>query len=57
MFHVKTEAKRELLLENNWQWEPSGLILKNWNVDFDANREPQNVQKIWAILPGLPMMF
>ena len=26
-------------------------------MDFDANREPQNVEKIWAILPRLPMMF
>ena len=26
-------------------------------MDFDANREPQNVQRVWAILPGLPMMF
>ena len=57
MFRVKTEAKRQLLLEINWQWRPSGLILKNWNVDIDANREPQNVQKIWAILLGIPMMF
>ena len=26
-------------------------------MDFDANKEAQNVQKIWAILPGLLMMF
>ena len=40
MFRVKTEAKRQLLLENNWKRGPLGLILKNWSVDFDANREP-----------------
>ena len=26
-------------------------------MDFEANKEPQNIQKIWAILRGLPMMF
>ena len=56
-FRVKTETDRQNLLENNWKWGPSGLILKKWSVYFDANRESQNVQKIWVILPGLPMMF
>ena len=45
------------MLNNNWKWWPSGLILNNWSVEFDANREPQNMQKLWAILPRLPMMF
>ena len=57
MFCVKMEAERQILLENNWQWGPSGFILKKWNVDFEAIKEPQNIQKISAILPGLPMMF
>ena len=26
-------------------------------MDFDAKREPQNLQHIWVILPRLPMMF
>ena len=57
LFHVMTKVERQILLDNNWKWGPSGLILKNWSVDFDANREPQNVQNIWAIFPGLPIMF
>ena len=61
MFHillrVKIEVERQLLLRKNWQWGPSKLILKNWSIEFDVNREPRNVQKILAILPGLPMMF
>ena len=31
--------------------------MKKWSVDFDANIEPQNVQKVWSILPSFPMMF
>ena len=50
LFRIKIEAERQLLLGKNWKWGPSGLILKNWSVDFDANREPHNVDKIWAIL-------
>ena len=33
------------------------MILKKWKVDFEADKEPQNVQQFWAILPGLLMMF
>ena len=57
LFHVKTEADRQTLLDKNWHWGNSGLILKKWSMDFDANRELQNVQRVWTILPGLPMMF
>ena len=57
MFRVKTEEERQKLLNYSWQWGPSGPILKKWNVDFEANIEPQNVQQVWAILPGLPLML
>ena len=57
LFRVKTKEERKILLENNWKWGPLRFILKKWNVDFEANKEPHNIQKIWSILPGLPMMF
>ena len=57
LFRVKTEEERQKLLNNSWQWGPFRLILKKWKVDFEANKEPQNVQQVWAILLGLPMMF
>ena len=57
LFRVKTETDPQTLPENNWQWWPSRLILKKWSVYFDANKESLNVQKVWAILPRLPMMF
>ena len=33
------------------------MILKKWAIDFNAYKEPHNVQKVWVILPGLPMVF
>ena len=57
LFHIKTKVERQILLNNNWKWGSLGLIIKNWSVEFDANREPQNMQKILSILPELPMMF
>ena len=33
------------------------MILKKWNVEFEANKKPQNVQQVQEILPGFPMMF
>ena len=51
------EEEQQTLLENNWHWGHSGLILRKWSVDFDIDRESQNVQRVWAILLGLPMMF
>ena len=45
------------LLERNWKWGPSGLILRKWSVDFNAFRSPHNIQNIWVILSGLPMVF
>ena len=46
-----------VLLNQNWHWGPSGLILKKWTIDFNAYKEPQNIQKVWVILPGLPVVF
>ena len=45
------------LKERSWQWGPSGLILKRWNVDFNGKKDPHNIQQIWVILLGLPMIF
>ena len=30
------------LLDRKWQWGPSGLILKKWQIEFDAKKEPYN---------------
>ena len=57
MLKVSKEEERTLLLQKSWSWGPSGLILKKWHVDFNAQKEPHNLQQIWAILPGLPMIF
>ena len=46
--------------KNNEQFVVVGALwddTKKWKVDFEADREPQNVQKVREILPGLPMMF
>ena len=57
LLRVKTEEEIQKLLNKSWQWGPAGMILKKWNVDFEANREPQNVQQVWEILPRIPIMF
>ena len=33
------------------------MILKNWNVDYEAVKGPHNVQQVWKILRGLSIMF
>ena len=45
------------ILNQNRSWGPSGLILRKWVVDFNAYKEPHNVQKIWVILRGISMFF
>ena len=40
LFRVKTEEEKQKILNNSWQWVPSGMILKKWKVDFEADREP-----------------
>ena len=50
-------GRKTKVTNNSWQRGPSGLILKKWKVDFEENIEPQNVQQVWVILPGIPMMF
>ena len=57
LFRVKSEGDRQKLMGKSWKWGPSGQILKRWQVDFEADREPQNVQQVWAIFPGLPIIF
>ena len=57
LFKEKMEEERHKLLDNYQQRDPSRLILKKWKVDYEVEREPKNVQQIWEILPGLPMMF
>ena len=57
MFRVKTEEEIQKLLNKSWQWGPAGMILKKWKLDFEANREPWNVQQLWAILTGLSLLF
>ena len=31
--------------------------MHKWRIDFDATKEPFNIQQVWVIMPGLPMMF
>ena len=45
------------LLEHNWSWGPSSLILQKWHVDINDKQEPHNIRHIWVVLPGLPMVF
>ena len=57
LFNISKEEDNTLLLQWSWNWGPSGLILRKSHIDFNARREPHNLQQIWAILPGLPMVF
>ena len=41
---------RKKLLERSWQWG-------SWTVDFKAKKALHNIQQIWVVLPGLPMIF
>ena len=34
-----------------------GLILKRWQVEFDARIEPHNFQQVWVIMPRIPKIF
>jgi hypothetical protein len=54
---LESKEDVEKIMGQNWNWGPSGLVLQRWSVDFDPSREPTVVQKVWAILPGLPLVF
>ena len=47
-FLIKLQSMEDncKLLKHNWNWGPSGLILKNWTIDFNAYKEPHNIQKV-----------
>ena len=53
--HHEEDGKK--LLDRSWRWGPSGLILHKWRIDFDTTKEPFNIQQVWVITQGLPMMF
>jgi hypothetical protein len=36
---------------------PSGLVLKEWAIDFDLSRDPLSLAKVWVILPNLSLVF
>jgi hypothetical protein len=57
VFLLRGEAECVMLLLKNWSWGPSGLILQHRGVDFDLARAPKAMEKVWAILPGLPLVF
>jgi hypothetical protein len=45
------------LLVRNWEWGPSILISKEWTVNFDPSQELVARNKVWSILPNLPLVF
>lgn len=47
----------DLLLSRNWNWGPLGLILQCWTIVFYSISKHLVVQKVWAILPSLPLNF
>ena len=57
MIKLCHEEDRKKLLDRSWNWGPSGLILHKWRIGFDATEEPFNIQQVWVIMSGLPMMF
>ena len=44
-------------MRRNWKWGSSGLIIKKWRVYFNVRKTPHNIQQVWVILLGLPMVF
>ena len=57
LMKLRYEEDGKKLLGRSWSWGPSGLILQKWRIDFDATREPFNIQQVWVIMPSLPMTF
>ena len=56
-FKVRLDEDRRTQLSRNWKWGTTGLFLKEWKINFDVEREPHNLQHIWVLLLGLPMVF
>lgn len=57
VFIFRSEEDCGSILRSNWSWGSSGLVLKKLSVDFDPEKEPMAVKRIWAIQPGLPLVF
>jgi hypothetical protein len=51
-FLLWSEDDYNKLLQKNWNWGPSDLVLKPWMVEFDPVREPMEIMRVWAILLG-----
>ena len=57
LFRLHSQLDKHRLMECNWSWVPSRLILKMWQVDFDARRGQKKMQHVWVILLRFPMIF
>jgi hypothetical protein len=56
-FLMRDEGDANKILCWNRKWGPSRLILQKWYVNFNPRHEPCNLQKVWVIMPGLPLEF
>lgn len=56
-FKFPSEADDESILNNEWCWGPYRLVLQRWDINFDPVRAQVAVQKVSAILLGLPLLF
>jgi hypothetical protein len=42
-FMLRSEEDYNTLLKKDWNWGPSGLVLKHWTIDFDPIRDPVEI--------------
>lgn len=56
-FNFQSEEHLLWVLNQNWSFDQSSLLLKRWHPLFDASRERVDLVLIWDRLPGLPLPF
>ncbi|XP_019234070.1 PREDICTED: uncharacterized protein LOC109214587 [Nicotiana attenuata] len=49
------EDKLQIMEKGPYTFNNRPMILKNWEPEFDMDKEPMRVMPMWVTLPGLPI--
>ena len=54
-FGLHSSSNTRKLLQRQWLWGNSSLVLKRWHCVFDLKSKPFLIHQLWGLLPGPPL--
>ncbi|XP_070013346.1 uncharacterized protein LOC142176171 [Nicotiana tabacum] len=49
------EDKMQIMAKGPYTFNNRPMVLKNWELDFEFDKEPKRVMPLWVTFPGLPI--